>query len=309
MAVAQKARKSSEKGAGGGSEGDTAGVALDAAATVFRVLQTAAKASPVPGIQQAADFALQITTTIQKVRKNKSGFASLAEDAKDLVFVVCKTYQDEREEDIPVDLEKSLDYMNDVLQSVLEFAERGVSRGRFMAFVRSGVDEGQINDYRDKLRQCLGRFGLQTDINIRVMMHKLLAKHDRLEELLENKGSRDDTSEHGEKSDRRPTSDDGETTKSKPSKGVGSGMKVTHTNGDVVTNNTSSVTTNYNSGNTNTNSYISQGNRTTINGDHNQVAGDTVTNDHSVKVGDGVNFAGAMGNIVIGSGSHMNVNK
>jgi hypothetical protein len=41
-------------------------------------------------------------------------------------------------------------------------AEKGASRNRFWAFLRAGVDAGQIQDYRQKLQQCLGTFGAST---------------------------------------------------------------------------------------------------------------------------------------------------
>ncbi len=44
---------------------DAADVGLDVAATVFRTLQAVAGASPVPGLAQAANLALEITTMVQ----------------------------------------------------------------------------------------------------------------------------------------------------------------------------------------------------------------------------------------------------
>ena len=49
-----------------------------------------------------------------------------------------------------------------VLHGIKAVAEKGASRNRFWAFLRAGVDAGQIQDYRQKLQQCLGTFGAST---------------------------------------------------------------------------------------------------------------------------------------------------
>ena len=74
----------------------------------------------------------------------------------------------------------------------------------------------------------------------------------------------------------------------------GHGMKITGTGGNVGVNNVSSVTHNSDSGNTYTNSNVNKNNTSTVNSNINR-GGDTVTNDHSVKFGEGVNFSGASG--------------
>ena len=50
--------------------------------------------------------------------------------------------------------------MSSVLLEVKAFAEKGSSRNKFSAFVRAGVDAGQIQDYRQRLQRCLGTFGV-----------------------------------------------------------------------------------------------------------------------------------------------------
>lgn len=47
-----------------------------------------------------------------------------------------------------------------VLLEIKAFAEKGSSRNKFSAFIRAGVDSGQIQGYRQKLQQSLGTFGV-----------------------------------------------------------------------------------------------------------------------------------------------------
>ena len=74
----------------------------------------------------------------------------------------------------------------------------------------------------------------------------------------------------------------------------GRGMKMTGTGGNVEMNHVSNVTNNTDSGNNFTNSTVNKNNISTVNNNINR-GGDTVTNDHSVKMGEGVNFSGASG--------------
>lgn len=87
----------------------------------------------------------------------------------------------EKEEDLPVGLREGLDQVLgwvkfevdhfrrlnrtvSVLNEINAFAEKGASRNPFWAFIRTiirgGVDAGQIQDYRQKLQQSLGKFGV-----------------------------------------------------------------------------------------------------------------------------------------------------
>ena len=74
----------------------------------------------------------------------------------------------------------------------------------------------------------------------------------------------------------------------------GRGMKINGTGGNVEMNHVSNVTNNTDSGNNFTNSTVNKNNSSTVNNNINR-SGDTVTNDYSVKMGEGVNFSGASG--------------
>ena len=74
----------------------------------------------------------------------------------------------------------------------------------------------------------------------------------------------------------------------------GRGMKITGTGGNVEMNHVSNVTNNTDSGNNFTNSTVNKNNTSTVNNNINR-GGDTVANDYSVKMGEGVNFSGASG--------------
>ena len=71
-------------------------------------------------------------------------------------------------------------------------------------------------------------------------------------------------------------------------------MKISGTGGNVEMNHVSNVTNNTDSGNNFTNSTVNKNNTSTVNNNINR-GGDTVANDYSVKMGEGVNFSGASG--------------
>jgi len=284
---------------------DAADVGLNVAATVLKTLQAVAGASPVPGLAQAASLALEITTMAQTAKGNKVGFGGLADASRELVYVIfCANRNVEKAEDVPPGLAEQLDRVLSVLLEVKAFAEKGSSRNRFSAFVRAGVDSGQIQEHRQKLQQCLGTFGFQTDISLQVMVHKLVAHHGKMLDLLENKDKPEPNGQsNGSSPDPNPTPGPGPSAKRASGfdfSGAGgspnpwAGMKINRTVGDVEMNHVYNVTNNSDSNNTYTNSNVNKNNTSTVNSNYNR-GGDTVTNDYSVNMGENVNFAGAYG--------------
>lgn len=136
------------------------------------------------------------------------------------------------------------------------------------------------------------------------MVHKLVAHHGKMLEMLENKDKAEPNGQPKDSSpDPNPTP--GPPPRAKPSSsfdfsGAGgspstlAGMKINRTGGDVAVNNVYTVTNNSDSGNNYTNSTVNKNNTSTVNSNYNR-GGDTVTNDYSVKMGENVNFAGASG--------------
>lgn len=47
-----------------------------------------------------------------------------------------------------------------VLFEIERFAQNGTSRNKVSAFLLAGLDAGKIQEYQQKLQQCLSRFGV-----------------------------------------------------------------------------------------------------------------------------------------------------
>ncbi|KAG6907612.1 hypothetical protein DXG01_008189 [Tephrocybe rancida] len=67
---------------------DSVAVSLDASSVILSTLSNAAKLTPVPFLQNAADVALNIIQMVQDVKSNKDAFRQLADDACALVYIV-----------------------------------------------------------------------------------------------------------------------------------------------------------------------------------------------------------------------------
>ncbi|KIL59097.1 hypothetical protein M378DRAFT_111327 [Amanita muscaria Koide BX008] len=162
-------------------------VGLEITSTVMRTLEKIAAVSPVPGLSEAAGMALRITELVQRVRGNRDAFQRLAANACELVYVVCHAYKDVSEaKDVNPELEGNLDNVLNVLLSIQDLANEGVSRGRFKALWRTDVDADKIKECRERLQQCLRRFGLESDINVRLMVHKLVSQNEKIMGILES---------------------------------------------------------------------------------------------------------------------------
>jgi len=153
-------------------------------------LEKIAAVSPVPGLSEVAGIALRITETVQKVRGNRDAFQTLAANACELVYVVCNAYKDvSKAKGADRELECNLDNVLKVLLSIQDLANEGVSRGIFKALWRTRVDADKIEECRERLKQCLSRFGLESDINVRFMVHKLVSQNEKIMGILESSDS------------------------------------------------------------------------------------------------------------------------
>ncbi|KAM6503128.1 hypothetical protein JOM56_000071 [Amanita muscaria] len=81
----------------------------------------------------------------------------------------------------------NLDHVLVILDGIEEFASKGASRSRFTAFWLSSLDAGKITEHRERLQQCLNKFGFESEISIRVIVVRLAAQHDKMMHLLESK--------------------------------------------------------------------------------------------------------------------------
>lgn len=170
---------------------DGVDVGLELGGTVLKTLETIAKVSPVPGLSEAAKLALQITDTVKAARANKEGFKRLAADASQLVYVIISAHQNiSREDQADPNLIENLDHVLVILDNIEELASKGASRSRFVAFWMSSFDAGKITEHRERLQQCLNKFGFESEISIRVIVVRLAAQHDKMMHLLESKDHR-----------------------------------------------------------------------------------------------------------------------
>ncbi|KAK2462587.1 hypothetical protein APHAL10511_005320 [Amanita phalloides] len=165
--------------------GHKADVWLDVSATVITTLKNVAGISAIPGIAEAASLALQVVNTVQRVRNNRAGFKALAEDAAELAYVVHRAHE-EAEHNMPPGLPDDLDHALKVLQDVSDLAHKSASKNTFSAMIQPGVDANTIQDHRSKLQGCLSRFGLRTDIELRIMVHKLVTQQGRWMDFMDN---------------------------------------------------------------------------------------------------------------------------
>ena len=161
-----------------------------------------------------------------------------------------------------------------ILGRINAFAEKWSSRNQLWAFTRAGATARWIQKYRQALK-CLRKFRVsvwfQSDINLQVEVHKLVAQQgngrefpenkDKIKPSLESKGARSQgSSSPGPNSIPTPVANSGGTSGG-PSL-WGHGIEITHAGGNVTKNHVSNVTNNRDLGNTYTNSIVSVNNIT-----------------------------------------------
>ncbi|KIL54815.1 hypothetical protein M378DRAFT_18524 [Amanita muscaria Koide BX008] len=175
---------------------DRVDVILDVSAVVLGTLRDVAHLSSVPGLSEAAAIAVAIAGIVAKARNNKDDFRHLAEDSTEVVYAIVRAHKNvTRPEDVPSDLIDNLRQLVGTLTLVQKFAEKGARRNFFMAMIRANVDAKRIQNYREKLRQSMRVFGLQTDISLRYTVHKLEEQQVEMMNELKNRegNSRDGT--------------------------------------------------------------------------------------------------------------------
>jgi len=243
-----------------GKETDGVDIALDVSVVVMSTLQDVASLPPILGLSEAVGAAVAIIAIVQKARGNKDGFKKLAEDSTELVYAITRAHKDiTRPEDVPADLTENLENLARTLTSIQKFAKKGASRGFLKAILRAGVDAGKIQDFREKLKQSMRVFGLQSDISLRDTVHKLAEQQVEIMEGLMNRGGTDSGAEPGAAPLPRPVGG-----KFAPLVNSAHGeVKITTIAGDKISNKVSKTKTNNNSYNMMTNSTVNTGNTTT----------------------------------------------
>ncbi|KAJ7350603.1 hypothetical protein DFH08DRAFT_113658 [Mycena albidolilacea] len=164
--------------------------AFDISATVFATLSTAASFSPLPFLQEACGLALVLLNTVRGARDNKEGFKALANDACELVSAIVCVYNDmEKDGQKPsLGLGKAVDDLISLLKTINQFAQKHVAKGTFQRIVRIQTETNKIQQYRQRLRQALDVFGLQSSITIHETVVQILQEI-RERDLQAKKGS------------------------------------------------------------------------------------------------------------------------
>ncbi|KAF7321856.1 hypothetical protein MKEN_00707500 [Mycena kentingensis (nom. inval.)] len=141
---------------------------LDMSRSILATLVGVTNFTPVPFLQEAVACALAIVATVQSARDNKEGFRMLANDACDLVSVVCTACNDieGRGMTISETMKRNIRELNDLLQKVSDFSVRNASKSFGARILRLNTQQQKIQFYRGALRQALDKFGLQTSISI-----------------------------------------------------------------------------------------------------------------------------------------------
>jgi len=172
-------------------------ISLDVSSIVLSTPRDTSKIA-VPLLSTAAGIVINIIEVAQKARRNKNGLKALADDACELVYVIIRAHKDiSSAEDMPKDLTENLQQLVGTLTSIQMFAETGASRNIFISMLRSGVDGERIREYREKLRQSMRVFGLQSDIILRETVAKLASRQVEMMNELKARATPDPSSPEG----------------------------------------------------------------------------------------------------------------
>ncbi|ESK93265.1 hypothetical protein Moror_14569 [Moniliophthora roreri MCA 2997] len=183
--------------------------ASDVSITVLSTLKDASMSGPIPSIGIACALALEILKAAQAAKDNKDAFKRLAKDSCSMVLQIKMVCEDlsaaddmgdsiiERRERLSLMLLKHLEGLEETLTEIRDFAKRRASRGFWKRYCSNKSDLGRIQEYRERVRQALDVFGIQSHIIVRETMVRMASQQQSLQEELRSWGSleRADTSE------------------------------------------------------------------------------------------------------------------
>jgi len=146
--------------------------ALDWSESILKELQNIAGLTPIPGLHEAAGIACGIVKAVNDVRSNKAAFLQLAEDAKELIFIINSHFPAESGD---INLAGGLEKLKVFLVEIKEFTEERASRGRLSRVLWYKTDPGIIDNYRRRLQQSQAAFGLESHISIHENTVKIIS--------------------------------------------------------------------------------------------------------------------------------------
>ncbi|KAF5373749.1 hypothetical protein D9758_000885 [Tetrapyrgos nigripes] len=157
---------------------------------VFDALKDASIAAPFPYAFIAASLALQIVEAVQGAKDNKITLQRLARDSCELMYMVMTTLKElvqaECSDEVVKDasLNNHLEKLKQTLEEILQFAVKRSNRSRMKRMASSKGDVGRIQEYRERLKQALDIFGLQSTITVRSSLVRLAARQETFHEIL-----------------------------------------------------------------------------------------------------------------------------
>ncbi|KAG5735557.1 hypothetical protein E4T56_gene11081 [Termitomyces sp. T112] len=172
---------------------NTIGLTLDVSDLVLSTLSNAPKLTQVPFLQTAAGLALSIVQIAQNVRSNKSAFKRLVDDASALVYIIIRN--DDKVSAgganvTPAYLKHTKELL-ETLEEISEFMKAQASKNKVLRIIQAKSDVGVIQEYRDRLRQSLDVFGLESTISIQdslgLMQERLVDIHNHVKQKEEPK--------------------------------------------------------------------------------------------------------------------------
>ncbi|KAK7467529.1 hypothetical protein VKT23_004582 [Stygiomarasmius scandens] len=162
---------------------------LGVSVIVFDALKDASIAAPFPYAFIAASLALEVLNSVQGAKDNKRALQCLAKEACGLVYTVRSTLQglvekgaEEAAHD--TELNKHLKALVNTLLEIKKFTKQLSERSQWRRFLSSRSDVPKIQEYRDRVRQALGIFSLQSDITVRFELLSIKARQETIHENL-----------------------------------------------------------------------------------------------------------------------------
>ncbi|KAF9497044.1 hypothetical protein BDN71DRAFT_662911 [Pleurotus eryngii] len=170
---------------------------LGTSEVILTVLKDVSTVSPVPFLSDAAKLSLVILKTVQKVRKNKVLWISLAADIACLVAAIAAKVDNTVSCSLDSDTLDQIQQLNGTLRGLEDTVRRMVSRSIFRRIVSARGDALKVQKYRKNLDLAIDLFGVRAAITnaenmqrIRLSQQRLIAGqegiHSKQDELLSN---------------------------------------------------------------------------------------------------------------------------
>ncbi|KAK1234714.1 hypothetical protein PQX77_002077 [Marasmius sp. AFHP31] len=183
--------------------------AADVSITILTALREAADMSGMaPHVGTLCGLALGIVNAAQGASDNRNAFNQLVHDTCSLVYhirTVCSELNPENEhEELSPMLKSHLQTLTSTLEEIQDFAQRRAGKAFWKLYLSAKSDLDRIKGFRERLRQALDIFGVQSHISVREMVERMDARQKMIQQELETRRSDSDTSVLCQDSERTP---------------------------------------------------------------------------------------------------------